>query len=181
MTSLVSVKSKAADLPKPHISTEPIWNHLATKVAGRSLENAIYADNHLSPVPTPSAFTERNFVHFRVSLNTPRCLKTDSSIDVEIFATAPGDRKPPVLIFSHGYGAHPSKYRPFLTELANHGFTVLSLTHQSSLGEIPELPLKEENAKLEQLAEVMENNIQYVLGMVRQGALKDLGDTNRIV
>lgn len=180
---LDSVKSTAVVLYNPtlpHISKKAHLESVSNEVARRSLENAKYGANHF-PQVSPKVFTGRNFVHFKASVNTPRCLKTDSCIDIEIFAVAPGDRKSPVFIFSHGYGAHPVKYRPFLGELASHGYTVLSLTHRSSIEEIPGLTPEEETERMDQLAGIMVNNIQYVLGKVRHGALKDLGDPNRII
>ena len=80
---------------------------MSNKVAKRSLENAKYEANHFPQLPS-TMLTGRNFEPFSASVNTPRCLTTDSSIDIEIFAAAPRDSsKPPVVIFSHGYGKHP--------------------------------------------------------------------------
>lgn len=81
------------------------------------MENAKYGSNHFP----------RSFEHFNVTLNTSGVSQVDPSIDVEIFAAAPGDRASPIFIFSHGYGANPVKYRPFLSELASHGYTVLNV------------------------------------------------------
>lgn len=182
-SSADSVKSTALipyDPTLPHISVQTRLNLMCDRVATRSLENAKYAANHFPQVP-PRVFTGRDFVHFNTSLNTPRCLRTDATIGVEIFAATPGNSKPPVVIFSHGYTTLPARYRPLLGELASHGYTILSLTHSSSIEERQGLKLMEEIAYTDQLAATMANNIQYVLTRVRSGALKDLGDPNRIV
>jgi len=102
----------------PHISLGSHLERVTDEAYRHSLELAKYAASHFPQVP-PKIFTGRNFEHFSVSLNTPRCLTTDSSIDIEVFAAAPGDHKPPVLIFSHGYTTPPIKYRPLLGELAS--------------------------------------------------------------
>jgi|GEM_PF-3554618 len=176
------VKSTAVvlyDPTLPHISMKAHLESVCDEVARRSLEHAKYAARHISQIATN--FTGRNFVHITsVSLNPPKSLKTDPCIDIEIFAAATGEEKPPILIFSHGFG-QPGKYRPFLGELASHGYTVLSLTHPSSAEDEEWASLEQAEARTDELAAVMVKNIQYVLNRVRNGALKITGDPNRII
>lgn len=154
---------------------------ITTEVFRKTLEQAKYAAN-IFPSLTPK-FNCSNFSRISsASLTTPRCLKTDSCIEIEIFAAPLSYRKPPILIFSHGWGEPSRNYRILLGELANNGYTVLNLTHQSSLDEDPPgLSLKETVELTDKLAAVMANNIQYVIGEVRSGSLKILGDPNKII
>lgn len=168
------------DSTLPHISMGSHLERVTDEAYRRSFELAKHEASYFPQIT--SNFTGRNFVCLSSAhLTPPKGLKTDPSIDIEIFAATPGDRKPPVLIFSHGYTTLPAKYRPLLGELASHGYTVLSLTHPSSVEEKHGLKPMEEIAYTEQLAATMANNIQYVLDRVRGGALKDLGDPNRII
>lgn len=149
-------------------------------VAQRSLESAKYAANIFPQIS--SNFTGRIFFQItRAALSPPEDFKTDSCIGLEIFAAAPSKHKPPILIFSHGYG-EPFKYKPLLGELASHGYTVLSLTHPSSFKDLTDgLCLAEVTELMEKVAIVMANNIRYILGEVRTGVLKNLGDSEKII
>jgi predicted esterase len=130
-----------------------------------------------------SNFTGQHLVGLTdVYLTPPKGLKTDPGIGIEVFAATPGDQKPPVLIFSHGIGTSPVQYRPLLGELASHGYTVLSLHHPSIVEDLPAMTREEESAKVEKLALVMANNIQYVIDEFRNGTLKGIvGDENKIL
>lgn len=154
---------------------------ITNDVFRRTLAQAKYAANIFPPL-TPK-FNCSNF--FRISsasLTTPRCLKTDSCIEIEIFAAPLSYRNPPILIFSHGWGEPSRNYRILLGELAGNGYTVLNLTHQSSIDEDPPgLSLKEVDALTDKLAAIMANNIQYVVDEVRSGSLKSLGNPNKII
>lgn len=183
MTSFLSPVTETAvvlyDPTLPHISMKAHLESVCNEVARRSLERAKYAAKHFSQIATN--FTGRNIVCITsASLNPPKSLKTDPCIDIEIFAAATDDENPPILIFSHGFG-QPGKYRPFLGELASHGYTVLSLTHPSSAEDEEWASLEQAEARTDELAAVMVKNIQYVLNRVRNGALKITGDPNRII
>ena len=52
-------------------------------------------------------------------------MKTWSLVDAPPRTGAPL----PVLLFSHGYTAHPSAYTALLEDLASHGYVVLSVVH----------------------------------------------------
>ncbi len=154
---------------------------VTNEVFRRSLEQVKYATNIFPQIS--SNFTGPKFFQITTtSLTPPRVLKTDSSIEVEIFTSTPNDPKSPILIFSHGWEEPSRNYRVFLGELASHGYTVLSLNHPSSLEkEPPGLSPKEEVALTEKLADIMVNNIQYVVGQVRRGLFNNFGDPNKII
>lgn len=164
----------------PHISVRAHLEKVTDEAYRRSFEIAKCEASYFPQVT--SNFTGRNFVCLSSAhLTPPKGLKTDSAIDIEIFSAKPGNHKPPILIFSHGYTTPPVKYRPLLGELASHGYTVLSLNHSSIIEEVPSLTREQETALMEELAPVMANNIQYVLEKVRNGVLKGMGDPNKIV
>lgn len=153
---------------------------ITNEVFRRSLEQAKYAANIFPQIS--SNFTGRNFFQITsTSLSPQKGLKTDSRIEIEIFATTPNDYKSPILIFSHGWGVPSGKYRTLLGELASHGYTVLSLTHLSSVESSDYLPLEKVITQTDKLADIMANNIQYVIDQVRCGLLKNLGDPNKII
>lgn len=182
-SSARSSTSTAVVLYDPAASRISIKTHLESvshDVARRALNSAKWEAGHFPQVPS-GMFTDRDFAHFSETLNPPSSLKMDASIDIEIFTSAIRERRAPVLIFSHGYGASSAKYRPLLAELARHGYTVLSLTHPSCVKEIPGLTPEEEAVKTDELAGVMANTIQYVIEEVRKGALNDFGDPDRIL
>ena len=163
------------NLSLPHVSVKAYLE----SVVRRSLESAKYETRRCSPIA--SNFTERNFVRMTsTSIIPPKSLKTDPRIGIEIFAAATGDEKPPIIIFSHGLG-QPGNYRTILDELAEHGYTVLSLTHPSSYEDEDFVTSEQGEAREEELAAVMAKNIQYVLNEIRKGALKIPGDPNRII
>ena len=158
------------NLSLPHVFGKEHLEAVTNEVARRSLESAKYEARRCSSVA--SNFTERNFVRMTgASIIPPKSLKTDPRIGIEIFAAATGDEKPPIIIFSHGVG-EPGNYRSILKELASRGYTVLSLIHPSS-AEDPNWDTRERaEAGSDVLADIMANNIQYVLKEVRNGALK---------
>jgi dienelactone hydrolase len=53
-------------------------------------------------------------------------VRTHATLDA---APATGNRKLPVLLFSHGYTGIPSAYTALLEDLASHGYAVLSIVH----------------------------------------------------
>lgn len=163
----------------PHVSIKAYLESVTSEVARRSIESAKYESHHFSQIA--SHFTERSFGRIiTTSIIPPKGLKTDPYIDIEIFATATGDENPPIIIFSHGVG-EPGNYRSTLEELASKGYTVLILTHPSSAEDPNWLTREQAEAGSDELANVMANNIQYVLSQVRKGALKIPGDRNRII
>ena len=139
MSSLKPVSdSKAIVLYRAQQSSEEFLQsqvEMTTNVVAQgSLESVKYAANYFPQIS--SNFTGRNFFQISsASLSPPKSFKTDSGIEIEIFAAAPSDHKPPILIFSHGWTVPSRNYRALLGELASNGYTVLNLTHQSSLDE----------------------------------------------
>jgi predicted esterase len=181
MVSSISVNSGSvvpynSELP---ISLKANLAKITDEVARRSLEGAKFAVRYFPQIP-PRIFTGRNFYHLKFSLTTPKTLAMDTSIGIDVFSAASGNPNSPIFIFSHGYGVNQIEYWPLLGELASHGYTVLSLTHPSSVKEVSGLTLEEENKKMDQLAEVMANNIHYVIKQVREGPLKHLGCADKI-
>ncbi len=103
--SVSSTALVAYDPTLPHISHR---SH-QEKVTDKAFEIAKY-EAAIFPQITSNFFTGRNFVCLsNAHLTLPKDLKTDPFIDIEIFAATPGDQKPPILIFSHGYGSPSDK------------------------------------------------------------------------
>ncbi|MBF8262885.1 MAG: hypothetical protein HW387_550 [Parachlamydiales bacterium] len=159
----------------PTLSDVQLVEEKTNAVFKRFLE---IAKNEPSLFPQIQIFTGPNSVSISSrTFSTTEGLGTDPSIGVEIFTPVNIDKKRPVIIFSHGMGVSSDQYRLLLGQLASHGYVVLSLTHLSSVKDLPDV---DDAARATAIAPVVANNIQYVLQQVRIGELKEIGNADKI-
>ena len=91
----------------------------------------------------------------------------------------------PIVLFSNGMGCDITEYRLLLEQLASHGYLVLNLNHSSSSSSVYDNVAPGEdpfaNVDPKKLAAMQADNIQFVIEEIRNGSLKDLGQSDQII
>ncbi len=154
-----------------------ISRKIAAAAAGLA-GTAAATKSDLDPFPlTGSCSVEKS----RTTLKIPASsLKTDPSVEIEIYTPSKMDKNRPCIVFSHGWETRPEAYEPLLKELASHGYVIINVGHPSSSEPYP-YPIASEKEFFEERTSIQAANLRFVIDRIRSGEFASLGVSGKIV